>query len=133
MHKDFKIIINNFIKNIKSIIHKNPKKVKIIFFALIIIILIAILISIYLKEKDKQKYVEYNGKNLSESKYPGYKELIDNLLASHPNWTFTILFTGLDWDTVIRNETTASHGRNLVQGKSGESVVCGRTSIECCP
>ena len=104
MHKDFKIIINNFIKNIKSIIHKNPKKVKIIFFALIIIILIAILISIYLKEKDKQKYVEYNGKNLSESKYPGYKELIDELKEKHPNWTFTLFYTKLDWEEVISNE-----------------------------
>ena len=104
MHKDFRIIINNFIKNIKSIIHKNPKKVKIIFFALIIIILIAILISIYLKEKDKQKYVEYNGKNLSESKYPGYKELIDELKEKHPNWTFTLFYTKLDWEEVISNE-----------------------------
>ena len=104
MNKDFKIIINNFIKNIKSIIQKNPKKVKIIFFALIIIILIAILISIYLKEKDKQKYVEYNGKNLSESKYPGYKELIDELKEKHPNWTFTLFYTKLDWEEVISNE-----------------------------
>ena len=104
MHKDFKIIINNFIKNIKSIIHKNPKKVKIIFFALIIIILIAILISIYLKEKDKQKYVEYNGKNLSGTKYPGYKELIDELKEKHPNWTFTLFYTKLDWEEVISNE-----------------------------
>ena len=104
MHKDFRIIINNFIKNIKSIIHKNPKKVKIIFFTLIIIILIAILISIYLKEKDKQKYVEYNGKNLSETKYPGYKELIDELKEKHPNWTFTLFYTKLDWGEVISNE-----------------------------
>ena len=104
MHKDFRIIINNFIKNIKSIIHKNPKNVKIIFFTLIIIILIAILISIYLKEKDKQKYVEYNGKNLSETKYPGYKELIDELKEKHPNWTFTLFYTKLDWEEVISNE-----------------------------
>ena len=112
MHKDFKIIINNFIKNIKSIIHKNPKKVKIIFFALIIIILIAILISIYLKEKDKQKYVEYNGKNLSESKYPGYKEMIDELLEKHPNWTFTLFYTRLDWEEVIENEGHSDNRTN---------------------
>ena len=104
MHKDFRIIINNFIKNIKSIIHKNTKNLKIIFFTLIIIILIAILISIYLKEKDKQKYVEYNGKNLSETKYPGYKELIDELKEKHPNWTFTLFYTKLDWEEVISNE-----------------------------
>src|SRR5699024_3333628 len=60
-------------------------------------------------------------------KYPGYASLIDDLMEEHSNWTFTILFTGLNWNSVIKNETTAAHGRNLVQGKSGEWVcsVCG--------
>ena len=60
-------------------------------------------------------------------KYPGYSSLLDNLIKEHPKWTFTILYTGLDWNTVIKNETTIAHGRNLVQNKSGEWVcsVCG--------
>lgn len=64
--------------------------------------------------------------------YPGYASLLDNLLAEHPNWTFTILFTGLDWDTVIKNETTATHGRNLTQKSSGEWVcsTCGTKQYE---
>lgn len=66
------------------------------------------------------------GSNMLD-KYPGYSSLLDSLLTKHPNWSFTILYTGLNWDTVIKNETTASHGRNLVQNKSGEWVcsVCG--------
>ena len=71
--------------------------------------------------KDYQK-----GSNILDD-YPGYSTLLDNLLKEHPNWTFTILYTGLDWNTVIKNETTVTHGRNLVQNKSGEWVcsVCG--------
>ena len=56
--------------------------------------------------------------NLSDEKYPGIKNLISELKQSHPNWTFTILYTGLDWNTVIYNETSALHGRSLVQNKN---------------
>ena len=98
---------------------------------LLIIMLLAIaLINIFLhnesqaKEQNTKDYTK--GSNILD-KYPGYSTLLDNLLKEHPNWTFTILFTGLNWDTVIKNETTAAHGRNLVQNKSGEWVcsVCG--------
>ena len=37
------------------------------------------------------------------SKYPGYDTLIQNLQKKHPNWNFTILDTGLDWNDVIKN------------------------------
>lgn len=56
--------------------------------------------------------------------YPGFKELIDNLKAKHPNWNFTILYTGLDWDQVIKNETTARHGRSLVTASKPSSWFC---------
>ena len=69
--RNLKLIINNLIKNIKLMISKNPKKTKKILVTLVIIILIITLTAILIKEKDKQKYVEYTGKNLSESKYPG--------------------------------------------------------------
>ena len=76
------------------------------------------------KEQNTQDYKK--GSNILD-RYPGYSSLLDNLMQEHPKWTFTILFTGLDWNTVIKNETTVSHGRNLVQNKSGEWVcsVCG--------
>ena len=57
------------------------------------------------------------------SNYPGYITLINELKSAHPNWTFTILYTGLDWNNVIYNETSALHGRSLVQN-SGSGWVC---------
>jgi len=67
------------------------------------------------------KYPYSNGKL---SNYPGYDELIKNLQKQHPNWNFTILETGLDWNDVIKNETVASHGRNLIYYTYNDSWVC---------
>lgn len=58
------------------------------------------------------------------SRYPGYQTLIDNIKSKHPNWNIKILYTGLDWNQVIKNETTASHGRNLVYYDKSGSWVC---------
>lgn len=106
------------------------KLIKWICILLVLVIFIQVFINIFLNNK-----VQAKGQNTKEYKkgsdmlddYPGYSSLLDDLLDEHPNWTFTILYTGLDWDTVIKNETTAKHGRNLVQNKSGEWVcsVCG--------
>lgn len=62
--------------------------------------------------------------------YKGYKELIDSLKAKHPNWNFTIFYTGLDWNQVIKNETSAYHGRNVVpatKSSAWKCSVCGDT------
>lgn len=62
--------------------------------------------------------------------YPGYQELIEKLKSAHPNWNFTMFYTGLDWAQVIKNETSACHGRNVVpKGKSSawKCSVCGET------
>ncbi|MBP3256316.1 MAG: SH3 domain-containing protein [Clostridia bacterium] len=56
--------------------------------------------------------------------YAGYKVLIDELKASHPNWNFTFLYTGLDWNQVIKNETTATHGRNVVPASRSDAWKC---------
>ena len=64
------------------------------------------------------------------NKYPGYKELIDKLKKDHPNWNFTILYTGLDWNQVIKNETSAYHGRNVVPSNRSDAwkcAICGNT------
>ena len=106
------------------------KLIKCISILLIIMFMIVIFINLFLvnnvqaKEQNTKDYKK--GSNILD-KYPGYSSLIDDLLEKHPDWTFTILFTGLDWNTVIKNETTKVHGRNLVQGKSGEWVcsICG--------
>lgn len=46
---------------------------------------------------------------LKNDDYPGFLALINELKKEHPNWEFTILYTGLEWATVIKNETTALH------------------------
>ena len=111
------------------------KLIKCFSILLIIIILAILFLNVFMTnnvQAKAQNTKDYKkGSNILDD-YPGYSDLIDNLLKEHPNWTFTILFTGLDWDTVIRNETTASHGRNLVQNKSGEWVcsVCGNKAYD---
>ena len=45
--------------------------------------------------------------------YPGYITLINTLVKNHPTWTFNLYETGLDWNTVISNES--KHGKNLVE------------------
>lgn len=45
--------------------------------------------------------------------YPGYRTLINTLVKNHPTWTFNLYETGLDWNTVISNESR--HGKNLVE------------------
>lgn len=111
------------------------KLIKCFSILLIIIILAILFLNVFMTnnvQAKAQNTKDYKkGSNILDD-YPGYSDLIDNLLKEHPNWTFTILFTGLDWDTVIRNETIASHGRNLVQNKSGEWVcsVCGNKAYD---
>ena len=103
------------------------KCVSILLIMIITIILISNILFINESQAKTQNTKDYQkGSNILDD-YPGYSTLLDNLLKEHPNWTFTILYTGLNWNTVIKNETTASHGRNLVQNKSGEWVcsVCG--------
>ena len=107
----------------------NYKLIKCVSILLIFILLIGI-INVFMgkdvKAAEQNTKVYTKGSNILD-KYEGYSELLDNLLEKHPKWTFTILFTGLDWDTVIKNETISAHGRNLVQGETGAWVcsVCG--------
>ena len=71
--------------------------------------------------------VEDIEKKIDENKYPGYKEKLISLKKANPNWKFTIYVTGLNWNTVINNETKGLHSRSLVQGKTGEWLCeeCG--------
>lgn len=65
--------------------------------------------------------------NIDENKYPGYKEKLEALKKVHPNWTFTLYYTGIHWDTAVYNEAEGLHSRSLVQGKNGEWLCssCG--------
>lgn len=67
---------------------------------------------------DSYRY-NYDGNNLDNNAYPGYKNLIDSLKSKHSNWNFTIMETGLDFGQVILAETG---DKSLIQGKSGSWV-----------
>lgn len=71
-------------------------------------------------ENAATQVISSNIEEISTSKYPGIKEAINSIKASHPNWNFKILYTGLDWYDVIQNEHTG-HGStptNLVPANS---------------
>ena len=113
--------LNNFIKNVKYIVKSVPMEIKILSAIILIIIIALVSISIVIKEESKQKYEVYDGENLDENKYPGYKELIDNIKEKHPNWTFTLFYTRLDWNEVISNEghsDSRSNPLNLIPDSS---------------
>ena len=44
---------------------------------------------------------ESNFSEIDESRYPGYKEALEELQSKHPNWILTLQYTGLDWNTVL--------------------------------
>ena len=52
---------------------------------------------------------------IDDKKYPGIKKMIENLQNSHKSWKFKVLYTGLNWNTVVKEE--AKHGRNLIGAK----------------
>lgn len=41
---------------------------------------------------------------LDENLYPGYKQLIKNMQAKHPNYTFLLYYTGMNWNEVLVTE-----------------------------
>ena len=95
---------NNLIEKIRNTIKRNPEKLIQIIAGVIVFVAIIAGIFMLIKENQKQKWVAYNGKNINEVRYPGYKELLDNLKEKHPNWTFTLFYTKLNWEEVIANE-----------------------------
>lgn len=102
--EEIKESINNFVKIVKEKIKNVPNKIKIVLGIILIVTILTTSILINIAESSKQKYEIYDGSNLNENKYPGYKELIDKLKKNLPNWTFTLLYTRLDWNEVIKNE-----------------------------
>ena len=109
-----------FKKNI--FINKGNKNVKTV--ALVIVFIITINLILGIVNID-YTYAAQERLDVSNklNNYPGYTNLINKLKTAHPNWKFKILYTGLDWNQVIKNETTAWHGRNLIDsGKKGEWI-----------
>lgn len=110
------------------------KKIKIISLILILTIAINVLTSIIIQNKTYAvtQSLSTDIDNINESKYPGIKTKIKQLQSQYPNWKFKILYTGLDWNSVITNEYTG-HGsspKNLVYKTSNYQgqwicAICG--------
>lgn len=101
------------------------KKTKIIASVMLVIFISYIFVANVITQKSyaAQTIEGYSASKIS--KYPGYQTLIENLKAKYPNWEFKILYTGLDWNQVIKNETSACHGRNLIYYTKTGAWVCG--------
>ena len=113
--------INNLIKKVNQKIKSIPIKIKLCFIMILMIIITGIVVFLLIEGESKKKYEIYDGTNLKEEKYPGYKELIDNLKVNHPNWTFTLFYTRLDWEEVISKEghsDTRTNPLNLIPESS---------------
>lgn len=61
-----------------------------------------------------------------DTTYPGYRSLLQSLAKAHPNWTFKLYETGLDWETVINSEYQG-HGsspKSLVPSNYSSAWIC---------
>ncbi len=81
---------------------------KIIFIMFIILIMLLGAERVYAKSA----YFSTDINGIDEGKYPGYKQKLQELQKVYPN--IQLLYTGLDWNTVIKNEYGVE-GRNLVE------------------
>ena len=75
-----------------------------------ICIIFVILLTIYAFSKKNVQAV--NIVDGIENFPKSYQPYLEELKKNHPNWTFTALYTNLDWDYVIQNENI--FGKNLV-------------------
>lgn len=77
----------------------------------------------------------YNIGGIDEDKFPGYKSQIQALQSQYPNWTFKLLYTGINWEDAINGEYVG-HGESpssLIQDSySGEWIcpICGYTKYD---
>ena len=97
--------IKEKVKKVANLKRLSPKIKIIIAISTIAVIILTLALTIaIINDMKRQKYVAYNGENLAEEKYSGYKDLIDELKSKHPNWNFILFYTKLDWNEVITNE-----------------------------
>ena len=77
-------------------------------------------------------YTSYDINGMNTSKYPGYKELLQKIQKQYPNWKIKLLYTGLDWNYVIENESMG-HGsspKSLVYDTYDEAWRCQEPSCK---
>ncbi len=77
------------------------KRIRKLFFLLIVFNII-IFISCSSKVFAREVSDDING--IDDSQYPGMKQAIQTLQASHPNWKFKVEYTNLLWEEVINAE-----------------------------
>ena len=114
------MLLNNILLHLKKI------TIKFIYILIITIFLMSIFLSDMAVQAAQYTEKYTNSTSFDSEKYPGYATLLNSLKQAHPNWTFTILYTGLDWNQVIKNETTAVHGRNLISGSKTGEWICSK-------
>ncbi|MDO5556127.1 MAG: dockerin type I domain-containing protein [Clostridia bacterium] len=100
---------------------------------LILFILVYTTIGFYKKTENKSYGATYTYNKTSnnlpsnfDTLYPGYKVLINTLVNNHPNWTFKLYETGLEWDAVINSEYQG-HGsspKNLAPSEYSSGWFC---------
>ena len=90
-------------------------KKKVFWISIGIILLISIGIYIFLNSN-----VEASTKLEGIENFPSsYRPYLEVLKEKHPNWTFTALYTNLDWNYVIDQENI--FGKNLVPKNYSDS------------
>lgn len=114
----------------RNLIHKLNTKILCI---LILFVLIYITVSFTPQTLNVSYGATYtytqNSNNLPsnfEQKYPGYISLLQSLVSSHPNWTFKLYETGLNWEATINSEYQG-HGsspKNLVPSNYSSAWIC---------
>ena len=70
--------------------------------------------------------------SLDESKYPGYKQALQQLQTQYPNWNIRVLYTGLDWNDVINAEDQVVSGspKSLIHEYYGNQSAEWRNGTE---
>ena len=79
------------------------KRIKYICFILLLTIISYNILQIFGNKyvDSVEQYVSTDIGGINTSAYPGIKERIQSLKAKYPNWNFKLLYTNLDWNTVI--------------------------------
>ena len=94
---------------------------------LIIILISSIFIVLFVLLKKEAEATGNGIENFPDS----YKPYLTELSKKHPNWTFVALYTNLDWNYVIENETI--FGKNLVPinySDSWKNTTPGQYNVE---
>ncbi len=107
----------------------NKKILCILILATIIYVVINFIPNLMSKSYAKTYTYSKSSNNLPsnfDSTYPGYKNLLQTLAKAHPNWTFKLYETGLEWETVINNEYQDHHSsaKNLSPYNYPKGWIC---------